>query len=58
MSAGPALPPTWNLDEPTPSGERIAVATAFSNLVLPTAAIMPPTFTAPVLFSSAVASVK
>ena len=46
MSAGPAFPPTWNLAAPTPSGERIAVATALSNAPTPDAAMIPPTFTA------------
>ena len=56
MSAGPAVPPVWNRDAPTPKGEVMAQATARWNGVTPSAAMIPPTLTAPVSARAATAA--
>ena len=48
MSAGPLSPPVWKRALPTPIFDVIAAATAFSHGVSPSAAMMPPTLSAPV----------
>ena len=56
MGAGPSSPPTWKLACPTPIGLVIAAATARWKSVTPSAAIMPPTLSAPVRSSVSTAT--
>ena len=51
MSTGPGWPPVWNREAPTPNGDVMAQATACWNGVMPSAAMIPPTLTAPVSYS-------
>ena len=58
MSTGPGRPPVWNFAAPTPNRDVMAHATACWNGVTPSAAMIPPTLSAPVLRSVRTAALR